>query len=171
MINGGMDTMPRRCSICDHDQLDAINTVLVSGSESLRDIARRHAVSKDALARHKAKHLPKTLAQAQQAQEVTRGDSLLGRLLFLSNETLAILAEARQEKENSLALTAISRAEQQIALQGKLLGELREQQITVNTNLLVTSPEWVALRTRVVAALEPYPEARLAMVEAIDGSL
>jgi hypothetical protein len=44
------------------------------------------------------------------------------------------------------------------------MGEVRDQPVT---NILVI-PEWQQLRTRVLAALVPYPEARAAVVAALE---
>lgn len=60
--------MGRTCSICTHPERVAIDKALVAG-ESNRAISRRFHVSKDAVARHRAEHLPATLAKAAEAQE------------------------------------------------------------------------------------------------------
>ncbi len=54
--------MPPKCSICYHPDRQTIDQALVSG-ETLRDIAQRFAVSRDALYRHKA-HIPTAVAKA-----------------------------------------------------------------------------------------------------------
>jgi transposase-like protein len=157
--------MPRRCSICDHAEREAINAALVSG-EAYRSIAKHFATSPEAMWRHKADHLPASLAKAEEAKEVAHTDTLLAQVLALSKETTAILKEARQgkEKDNELALKAIARAEKQIELQAKLLGELQEG-TTVNVFLL---PEWQQLRALVLDALAPHPQARLAVAHALE---
>ncbi len=156
--------MPRSCSICLHPEREEINAALLQG-EPLRDIARRYATSKDALARHR-EHLPVHLAKASEAAEVIQANTLLDRLLSLNAETMAILKEARSGriKDNELALRAIARAEKQLELQGKLLGELNEAP-TVN---ILAVPEWFSLRSTIIAALEPYPEAKQAVVRALN---
>jgi hypothetical protein len=156
--------MSRRCTVCDHSQRTEIDAALI-GSGSLRDIARQWRVSKDAVARHKSDHLPVHLAKAKHAEETTQADSLLGQLLSLNRATLAILQEAREGKDNELALKAIARTEKQIELQARLLGELQDSQ-TVN---VLVMPEWQGLRAVILAALQPHPQARLAVVEALGG--
>lgn len=71
--------MPRKCSVCSHPERDKLDQALMVG-ETLRDIARRWSVSKDALARHKADHLPAVLVKAQEAQEAARADDLLSQV-------------------------------------------------------------------------------------------
>ncbi len=50
----------------------------------------------------------------------------------------------------------------------RLDGQLQEQKTIVN--VLAVSPEWLTLRARLLAALEAYPEARLAAAEALNGA-
>ncbi len=156
--------MPRSCSICLHPEREEINAALLSETP-LRDMARRYATSKDALARHR-EHLPLHLVKASDAAEVIQADTLLDRLLSLNAETMAILHEARtgRIKDNELALRAIARAEKQLELQGKLLGELND---APTVNILMAAPEWLALRSTIILALEPYPQARTAVLEAL----
>lgn len=154
--------MPRSCTICTHAERAALETTLLAG-EAYRHIAARFGTSTAALQRHKHDHLPSHLAQAHKAEEVTQADGLLERLLTLSQETTAILQEARAGEDHELALKAIARAEKQIELQARLLGELKEGQ-TVNVLIL---PEWHHIRTMLVLALAPYPQARVAVAEAL----
>ncbi len=158
--------MPRVCTICTHKDREAINAALLAG-QPLRGISRKFFGSvkaEDALARHR-EHLPLHLVKASEAAEVVQADTLLDRLLSLNAETMAILREARtgRIKDNELALRAIARAEKQLELQGKLLGELNEAP-TVN---ILAVPEWFSLRSTIVSVLEPYPQARAAVVEAL----
>ena len=49
--------MPRKCSICRHAKRHEIEADLQARA-SYRDVARRHDISKDAVSRHRASHLP-----------------------------------------------------------------------------------------------------------------
>ena len=159
--------MPRVCTVCTHTERQRIDEALVTGT-SFRKIAERFGTSTTALYRHKQDHVPGHLAKAQAAEEVAQADDLLARLLLLNQETLAILREARtgHEKDNELALKAIARAEKQLELQGKLVGKLQDHP-TVNVLVL---PAWQMLRTTIFVALAPYPEARVAVAEALHSS-
>ena len=154
--------MPMTCSICKHPHRDAIDLSLLEG-RSLRAIAGQFNVSSSALDRHKD-HLPGTLAKAHEAHEATSAGTLLTRLKTLNTETLAILKETRAAGDHDLALKAIARVEKQLELEGKLMGELNDG-TTVN---MFASPEWVALRAVVIAALRPYPEAARAVAGALN---
>jgi hypothetical protein len=70
---------------------------------------------------------------------------------------------ADDTKNNDVALKAIARAEKQLELEGRLLGELNEGS-TVN---VVLTPEWSAIRAAILKALEPYPAARFAVAGAL----
>jgi hypothetical protein len=59
-----------------------------------------------------------------------------------------------------------SQARGNLELLGKLAGELDERPV-VNLNV---SAEWLELRAVIVGALEPYSEARGAVLRAIEGS-
>jgi hypothetical protein len=160
--------MPRLCTVCTHPQRPAIERGLVAESGSYRDIARQWRLSKDALARHKAEHLPTRLVQAQEAENVAQALDVVQQLKAINAATLAVLKEARERHDGDLALKAVDRVQRQIELQAKLLGELDERP---QVNLLV-SPEWVTVRAVLLAALGPYPEARAAVAArlvALDG--
>ena len=139
---------------------------LVTG-EPFRHIAARYGTSTGALQRHKAEHLPATLAQAQDALEVAQADDLLTQLRGLQTRTLAILSKAEEGSRRDLrtALAAIGEARRNLELLGKLAGEL-QQEGTVN---IILAPEWVELRTIILVALTAYPEARLAVARALEG--
>ncbi len=157
--------MPQICTICSHPQRPEINAALISSESRLRNIAARFTVSTGALQRHKANHLPASLVKAAEIADVIEAGTLLNRLKALNHETAAVLREARatDSKNNELALKVIARLEKQIELEGKLLGELQEGS-TVN---VILSSEWLALRSAIMAALEPYPAARLAVSGAV----
>ena len=155
--------MSRVCTICSHPQLHAINKALVSGT-SFRDIAGQFGVSKSAVERHQAEHLPKVLTKAAEAEEVRQALDVLQQLKAINGAALRVLRDAQSAGDGELTLKSVDRVMKQIELQAKLLGDLDERPQIV----LVQSPEWLALRTRLVAVLRPYPEAAHAVVEALD---
>ncbi|MDX1069334.1 hypothetical protein GOL32_12275 [Sinorhizobium medicae] len=55
--------MTRNCSVCDHPQREAINSMLVAG-RSARDIAAAHGLNYQAIRRHRLNHLPQTIHAA-----------------------------------------------------------------------------------------------------------
>jgi transposase-like protein len=155
--------MPRTCTICAHEKRQEIDRAIVAGG-SIRAIAGRFGTSRMALQRHKESHLPATLAEAHEAEEVARADTLLDQVNDLQAKTLAILQKAERAGDLRTAATAIGQARQNLELLGKLAGELRPD---TQVNVLVTSPAWVEVRSKLLRALEPYPEAKQAVLAAV----
>jgi hypothetical protein len=155
--------MPRTCTVCGHADRDAIDAALVTG-EPLRNIAARYVTSTATLLRHKAAHLPASLAAAQGAQEAAHGDDLIAQVRVLQGKALAILAKAEAAGQLNVALQGVREARGCLELLARLLGELQETGPTVN---FLVMPEWLTLRTRLLIALDPYPDARLAVAAAM----
>lgn len=152
--------MPRTCTVCSHDQRGAIEQE-IAATTSAQKISALFRVSPDAVQRHKAEHLPKTLTDARKADDDERALDVVKQLRVINGVSLQILNEARQGKDPQTALKAVDRIHRQIELQAKLLGQLDDRpQMNV-----VVSPEWAAIRATVLVALRPYPEARVAVVE------
>jgi hypothetical protein len=157
--------MPRSCTICEHPEREAIDRALVGDSSNL-SLSSVFAVSEQALRRHKANHLPAKLVMAQAAEEVAQADDLLAQVRDLQAKALGILNKAEEAGELRTALSAIREARGNLELLAKLLGELDERP---QVNLLV-SPEWIELRAVIVGALEPYSDARGAILRALEGA-
>jgi hypothetical protein len=157
--------VPRTCTICEHPEREAIDRALVGETSNL-SVSALYGVSESAIRRHKANHLPAKLVMAEKAAEVVQADNLLEQVRDLQQSTLNILAGAEQAKQYRTALGAIREARGNLELLAKLLGELDEGP-TVN---VLISPEWLELRAVIVGALEPYSEARGAVLRAIEGA-
>jgi hypothetical protein len=156
--------MPRRCTVCTHPDRESIDEALVGGT-ALSALSAKYRVSEDAVGRHKGNHLPAKLVMAQAAEEVTQADSLLDQVRDLQDKALDILAKAEEAGELRTALGAVREARGNLELLAKLLGELDERP---QVNILV-SPEWHSLRTKLLYALNPYPEARGSVLRALEG--
>ena len=98
--------MPRRCSICQHPERDEIDARLIGG-QPLRNVAKQFGVSVTALHRHKERHLPAHLRQAQGAEERLSADRLLADLQALQERALALLTKAEQAGDLRTALGGI----------------------------------------------------------------
>ena len=107
--------------------------------------------------------LPASLVAARQAKEIASADDLLANVCKLQRRAQRILRKAESAGDHRTALAAIREVRSTIELLAKLLGELREG---TNVNILIT-PEYQRLRGNVIEALEPYPDARLAVASAL----
>jgi len=119
-----MNDMPRRCTVCDHEKLEAINQALLH-NETLRKIAQRFSVTVAALFRHK-KHLPAAMVQAREAQEITQADGLLEQVVALRDKALSILAKAERAGDLRTALQGVREAKGCLELLAKLQLALQE---------------------------------------------
>jgi hypothetical protein len=154
--------VPRTCTICTHPERPAIEAALVAGG-AYRTIADRFSVSKTALMRHRAEHIPQAVAEAQEAREEAQALDVVKQLKAINGAALAILHEARATHDHEIALKAIDRVQRQLELQAKLLGAIDERP---QVNVLLT-PEWAMTRAALMAALAAFPDARLAVVSAL----
>ncbi len=155
--------MPRTCTICTHDQRNAINAALVR-NEPLRDIAGRYGTSKSSLERHKAEHLPAKLAKAHEANEVAHARTLLDEVRALRGKAVGILLTAERAGDLRTALLAIREARSCIELLAEMEGELqRNPQINITIDA-----RWVKVRTLLMHTLAPYPDARAAVAHALE---
>lgn len=157
--------MPPTCTICRHAQRRAIDEALIAG-QPFRHIAAHYGTNTGALQRHK-RHLPNGLTKAREAKEVAHADNLLDQVRELTDEARGILRRVKT-KDPRTALGAIREIRGNMDLLARLLGELHDQ-AAVTVNVLAT-PEWTAVQTTIVRALAPYPEARVAVANALAGS-
>jgi transposase-like protein len=157
--------MPRRCTVCNHPERNSIDEALVTGAP-YRSVAKRFGLSESAVYRHKSEHLPAHLLQAKEVEAVARADDLLEQVRNLQTRALDILERAEKTGDLRTALAAISQARGNLELLGKLAGELDERPV-VNLNV---SPEWMELRTLIVGALDAHPQARGAVLSALEGA-
>jgi hypothetical protein len=104
------------------------------------------------------------VARVRREEEHEIALDVVEQLRAINSASLAILEDARNGGEPSLALKAIDRIHRQVELQAKLLGEI-DQRPQVN---LYLTPEWLELRTLIVGALEPHPQAQEAIIMALE---
>jgi hypothetical protein len=128
----------------------------------MRQLAALYRVSEDALARHKAAHLPQMMVRAYEEGDVRHAIDIFQQLQAINAATFDILLNALQAGDHNLTLKAIDRVHRQIELQARLLGELAGEATQVN---LLLAPQWVIVRSALLDALSPFPEARVAVAE------
>ncbi len=154
--------MPRKCTICTHKSRPKIDQALVE-RQPFQTIADRFEVSKTALIRHHDDHLPASLVQAQKATEAAQADALLAQVVDLRDKALGVLEKAEGADDLRAAVSAIREARVCVELLAKLAGQLKDAP-TVN---LVLSPEWLSIQATILTALEPHPNARTTVAQAL----
>ena len=149
--------MPRTCSICTHDQRQAIDKAPLAG-EPYRHIASRFGTSTTALQRHKADHLSERMAKVAERHEeadVRTAIDVVKQLKGINGAAIGVLKQAKDAGDGALTLQATDRILKQIELQAKLI-DLIHDGTTVN---ITVTPEWAQLRTLLTQALRKHPEA------------
>ncbi|MGV8123507.1 MAG: hypothetical protein AB2L14_27455 [Candidatus Xenobiia bacterium LiM19] len=171
--------MPRRCTICDHPKRAEIDQAIIN-NETYRKIAEQYEITVASLNRHKQSHIPELLSKTQEihdqrvaalveivqeraAQETGQADTLLVQLKEWISRTERLFSKAEESGDLRTALAAVKEGRGNLELLGKLLGEIQEG-VTVN---LYTHPVWIDLRAVILTALEPYPEAKEALVNVL----
>lgn len=159
--------MGRTCTVCSHKDVDEINRLLLTGT-SFRDIAGQFDLSKTALARHKESHIPELLSKSEDIKEVVNADNLLAQLQEARTSALDLLDKAIAAGDTKVygpPSSYLSEIRQQIKLWAELEGRIAAQpQITI-----INNPEWIELRTVIIQALDDFPQAKEAVVNAIRG--
>lgn len=178
--------MPKRCTICHHPRRAEIEDAIAHGV-SLRRIAERCGVSKTALIRHKTharleadrrtcnNQTTYSPGGAYLLEELKRAklddiSDLKRYLEALNSVTIEILRESFQAGRSGTALQAARELRQSIELIAELLHVLNQHPQTTQQVALVHTPEWVRIREIIAKALEPYPEARLALSAALEAA-
>jgi hypothetical protein len=118
--------MPRTCTVCAHDDRDAINAEIVEATPKRR-IASRFDVSEAAVRRHAKSHLPQTLLHATEIIEATKADTLLDRLKNLRETALRLLGLAEETGDLKAAASFVREARTTMVMQGMLLGEVTKE--------------------------------------------
>lgn len=157
--------MTQRCTVCAHEQRKEIDAALVQG-KAFTVIARQYGLHHDAVNRHSKSHLSTALVKLKAEREVAGVRTALDRLESLYERTERLLDQAETDGVKGLQLQAIRELRSCLETIAKITGELDEKPtVTVN---LAGSPEWAQLQTLILLALQPYPDARLAVADAID---
>jgi hypothetical protein len=151
--------MPQKCTVCAHAEAAMINKQLLV-QVPLRTLSEAYEVTVASLQRHQ-KHIPAQLVRAQEAREVAAADVLIGRVADLNIKAEDVYKRALKADNLSVAIGAIRELRGILELYAKITGELS------SVNNIIIAPEWVSLRSVLLMALEPYPVARKAVLEAV----
>ena len=155
--------MGRSCTICSHESRDAIEDAFIAGTPKRR-IASHYGVSERAVRYHLRKHLPPFSPLPGMPSVLLGRTRLLDRIEALQSRTLAILEATEETGEHRTALAAIREARGNLELIGEVTRELNRTP-TLNLSL---HPEYIEARTLIVQALAPYPQAKDAVVRALE---
>ncbi len=155
--------MTQKCTVCYHKDKNRINRALVDGVPYNRLARTVRGLSADSLRRHRIKCLPSALVKAKDAKEISNADDLVGGLSELIQHARKFMDCAAREKNYRISLVGVREQTRIFALLAAMQGRVREApQINV-----LWSTEWITIRTIIMNALEPYPDARDAVAKAL----
>ncbi len=155
--------MGRDCSVCVHEDRNIIDQRLISGTPT-RQIADEFGVGRESVNRHKKNHLPVELLKSKRLAEISAADNLIERVESLFDKALSLLGQAEGEKKFSATASLLKEARSSLELIGKISGELKSGTV-VN---LTYSPQWTELRNVLITTLEPHPEIKAEVVQALE---
>lgn len=154
--------MPQPCSICTHPEREAIDAALVAGVPNRR-IAAQYGMGETSVRRHKDAHIPPLVAQAHDAAVVFSADALTAQITGLLARGFAILDKSERGDSITDMCAAMREVRGVLTLIAKITGEI-ETQPTIN---IIQSPEWIEFQSLILVAVQPYPDARQAIVAAL----
>jgi len=158
--------MAQPCSICNRKDREKIDRELLQGT-SLRDIAVHFGTSKSSLQRHKdSGHIPASIAKAQEAKEIAKGDDLLRYVKGILGKAVSYMNQAEAAGDLRTACSAIREARGCVELLGKVTGELdNRSQLNVQVNVpsMRDSPEWPIF----IRIIEKHPTIRAELNQAL----
>lgn len=156
----------RPCSICSHPDRFEIERHLLAG-EAHRKCSVTFGTSPQALTRHRQNCMSRSVAAAavRERQEVAevQDASLLDQVRAHHKRAMTIMAKAYSSGDLRTALAGIREATRLLELQGKFLGQIAPTTV----NVLVTQ-EFRTVQVALLGALEAYPDAKLAVVKALE---
>ncbi len=157
------------CSVCRHPEVLKINAALSADKPNLTKIAIKFGLGRMSVTRHRTDCVPVLAAPPPDAaaieQEIAAslpdGASPREKMDALYARVEGLMSGAERKKDYSTAIKAARELRGFLELSFKLSGEI-DQTVTV-----FSGPIWLTVQTNIIAALEPYPDARAAVLRAL----
>jgi hypothetical protein len=175
-----MSQIRHRCQVCRHEERWRIE-LLRAGGASIDALAAKFNVDRDAIWRHWKRHVsdeakagylcgPIELGKlAERAAE--EGGSILDYLAMARTSLVAQLAAMNEAGDARGVVYVAAQLTRTLEAIGRCTGEIgtlaTNVNITNNTIALVNSPQFAQVQGIMLRALAPYPDARLAVVDAL----
>lgn len=168
--------MGRKCQTCEHPKRAQIELALAR-RVPYRTLERQYGITKDSLSRHKREHLPpqveaSLMATARptgvdlEALRESESESLLQNVVYQRARLFTLLDEAEELGDVRAAAQVHGRITSNAEFTARLLGEINQVTQNVTNNILI-SDEYLRLRSALIQALRPYPEARQAVARVL----
>lgn len=155
-----------RCKCGQYPGHLELDKAYLNNEISLQDYADKVGCTKTSVDRHVKGHLPGALLKAKDIKDVANGDSLLDDLKKARERTFSLLDKAEAAADTRVYGAPVAYL-REIREQLKFMAELEGRLATQPTINIAINAEWIELRTVILHALEPYQQAREAVLHAI----
>lgn len=157
-----VNTMSRVCTVCSHKRRKQIESAITTGVSNRR-IATQFSTSESAIRRHKENCIKPAIQIVQGARQEQSAWNALAEMAWMGEQVHTIYNEVREVKDYRVSLQALNELRRQTELRSELTGELdRSTHVELHQ-----SPEWMNVREIIFSALQPYPEAKVAVARAL----
>ena len=164
--------MAQPCVTCTHENRSAIEA-MIAGGAGLSAVERKFHVTRDALRRHRDRHMSASLAAIHEAvsrkvqREVANAATARDRVEGLVAKLEALVERTDSERRESMLLGASRELRASIELLARLSGELRPE----NQRRSDPQPQHLRRvgpnRQAILAALQRHPDALADVTEAL----
>ena len=155
--------MPK-CKLCAYEGRAEIEQAVATHKLSYTAAGKKVGCSKTAIQRHMDHHVSIKVMKAANGVEAREGLDVLEQVLESHKIVWDIVVNAYENGDMRTALSAIDTETRQLKLAALVSGQLNE---APQVNIMLDA-QYLELQTFIVQALEPYPEARLALSAALD---
>ena len=155
--------MPKNCTICEDPRRDEFDR-RARIEDNIAKIAQDFALSYDAFYRHvKADHHIRDVTAIPTSAELATSEDIYKEIEAWHTEAKDLQRTAKAGGDIKTALLGLEKALKCLELMLKIHGQISDApQITI-----INNPEWVELRTVIIQALDDFPEAKGAVINAI----
>lgn len=159
----------RRCKICMSESRKIIEREIL-GDASFVYLKKRFNIGRQTVLIHRDKHMTKELAESTKIRlkalspqidvnkEIPKISDLIECITYLHTQTLEIYLEAREEKNNTIALQALKQNLDCLGFAVKA-SEIRMSYMAQSS--------WEKLLPKIFKAVKPHKEARIAIAKAL----
>lgn len=154
------------CSICRHPAAAAINDRLAAGESPLQ-IAGDIDVAKSIVYRHRAECIGEMVARSLLTREAELTASIEKRFRAIVADTADIFDRATASNDDRLAAWVIKQRLQNLQLEHVMFKAPPASGLCDECDTLGYPKGWPDLKTRILNALEPHPDALTAIRDAL----
>ncbi len=153
-----------QCTFCNYRDAALLEEQIATKRITQVHAAKIVGCNKSTVSRHMRNCVPKKIAEFVKPEPAKEEALNVVNALTASHaKTLEILNDSLAEGERKTALIALQTEIKQLELTAKLTGQLNESS---QVNILM-QPEFMKLKQIIIKTLEPYPDARLKLSEAL----